>query len=610
MKKLFSLFLCVLIFCSAVFSVTAEDNNSIYNNKNWSYELLADSSIKLVKYSGKENKVEVPKQINGFTVSEIGSYCFYNSKIEKITLPSSIKKIGYWSFYGSKVLSKVQLNNGLNVIYHGAFMNCPSLKSMVIPPSVYAIDNDAFAISCSTKTNIKDFATKNKISTQSYTKLHDFVIKGFGGTMAEKYANDNGLNFENSSNLLFGDVNCDGVVDKADVKSLSDTLSKNQPFSNNSYFNADVDANGTVNEADKDLIEQFIENKISYNQFPVAQNLAESFNYLDGKRIYCNGDSIAKGTGTNILGNSFYSYCNYVSERGNMIMTNKAIAGTTLAKRKGRNDSILERVRSMTGEYDVVMLDGGYNDLFRGLEVGSLTSSNDFSGKYDEYTTAGALESICYFLNTNYKDADKLFVLCHDVVEFKDQQPKYWNVIKKVLDKWKINYIDISEITDFSNVKTEITNQYFRYTSDRKKGDGIHPLEYAARKIYGPLIYERLNKIVSSSDIIDFDEKNVSIGVFESYNQQPALKTFDNSYIRYSSDNPSIATVDENGVVVPSSFGTTKIRACTFDGKTADYTVTVDLMLVNLSNLGTKMLLNMFELPTLAKENDSKFIAI
>ena len=72
------------------------------------------------------------------------------------------------------------------------------------------------------------------------------------------------------------------------------------------------------------------------------------------------------GSGTNTMGNSTYSFCNYVAEKYNMTMTNKATPGTTLAIRKDfigtDHRSILERVREMKGSYDVILLDGGFND--------------------------------------------------------------------------------------------------------------------------------------------------------------------------------------------------------------------------------------------------------
>ena len=64
-----------------------------------------------------------------------------------------------------------------------------------------------------------------------------------------------------------------------------------------------------------------------------------------------------------------------------MTMTNKATPGTTLAIRKDfigtDHRSILERVREMKGSYDVILLDGGFNDLFKNVEMGAMTDINN-----------------------------------------------------------------------------------------------------------------------------------------------------------------------------------------------------------------------------------------
>ena len=78
---------------------------------------------------------------------------------------------------------------------------------------------------------------------------------------------------------------------------------------------------------------------------------------------------------------------------------------------------------------------GGFNDLFKNVEMGAMTDINNKSGKYNEYTTAGALESICYFLDKNYKDSIKLFVLCHNC-STRIKQSQYWSLMKNILDKW------------------------------------------------------------------------------------------------------------------------------------------------------------------------------
>ena len=269
-----------------------------------------------------------------------------------------------------------------------------------------------------------------------------------------------------------------------------------------------------------------------------------------------------------------------------MKIVNKSVSGTTLAKRKDikspEKRSILERVKEMKGSYDIVLLEGGFNDLFKKVEIGEVTDINDKSGNYNEYTTAGALESICYFLNHNYADSVKLFVLCH-TRKANPNQYKYWNIITNVLDKWNIDYVDISSETDFCDANDEISTQYFKYNSDMKKGDGIHPLKYAAKKVYGPLVAEKLNELFLDYVDISFADENIELGLGENYYQSPVITgQYDDYSARWSSDNPAVATVNSNGEISARGIGTTKIRYCTNDGITASFTVTVKFMAMDL----------------------------
>ena len=187
--------------------------------------------------------------------------------------------------------------------------------------------------------------------------------------------------------------------------------------------------------------------------------------WLYGKKLYSDGDSVAKGTGTDTFGKDFHSYSYYLAEKYSMDFTTNAVGGTTLAKIKenplSSGTSILERVLTMHEDYDVILLDGGFNDIFLKVKVGEVTPDSNKGGFYDITTTAGALEQICYFLTKNYKDAVKLFVLCHDC---DDRQPLYWDMLRKVLDKWEIPYVDICSETDSTFTATTTRTSATRST--------------------------------------------------------------------------------------------------------------------------------------------------
>lgn len=69
---------------------------------------------------------------------------FKESKIIKVTLPTSLQQIGFSSFEGCSSLSNINLPDDLSVIDNRAFAKCTSLKEIVIPDSTVFIGNAAF----------------------------------------------------------------------------------------------------------------------------------------------------------------------------------------------------------------------------------------------------------------------------------------------------------------------------------------------------------------------------------------------------------------------------------------------------------------------------------
>lgn len=597
MKKLTAYILSVLIIFTSCLSADALNSEKLSEQLTddglWKYTVSDDNNAEITGYLGKESNITIPDKINNYSVISIGSAAFYNSDIEKISFSSSIHSIGWWAFYGCKKLTSVELNEGLNTIEYGAFMNCHKLKEVSLPYTVYSIGEDAFGVNCSTLKNINDHYSKKVVSKQLYSYNKNFKIKGYEGTYSQKYAAAHNLVFVSEAIVNYCDADLNGVVDYNDIILLKKYTDGKSKLNDIQKRNCDVDGDALVASVDIDLIERYVMNEISLSKLPVAEHTEEITDLLYGKTMYCDGDSVAKGTGTNIFGSGFYSYCNYITETYNMKSVNKSVAGTTIAKQKNKtspdNKSILERVREMKGSYDIVLLEGGFNDLFQNIRIGEVTDINDKSGNYNEYTTVGALESICYFLNQNYADSVKLFVLCH-TRNANPNQYKYWNIITEVLDKWNIDYVDISSQTDFCDINDEISTQYFMYNKDMKKGDGIHPLEYAAKKIYGPVIADKLNELFCEDVDISFADNNIELGLGEGFYQSPVIsEEYDGYSARWSSDNPNVATVNSNGEIVARGMGKTTIRYCTNDGKTASYSVTVKFMAMDLVLDSTKL---------------------
>ena len=112
--------------------------------------------------------------------------------------------------------------------------------------------------------------------------------------------------------------------------------------------------------------ELYVNSRIAsgYSTVKKCVKIENTANPLYGKTIYADGDSVPAATG---------SYVDLIAAANKMILTKTAVSSTTLAVRDGRTDSILERVKAHTGSYDYILLEGGFNDLFNGVTLGTLS---------------------------------------------------------------------------------------------------------------------------------------------------------------------------------------------------------------------------------------------
>jgi len=98
--------------------------------------------------------------------------------LKSVTIPSSIKEIGYRAFKGCKLLNEVKLSDGLIIIGGSAFTECDSLTSIVVPSSVKIIDKFAFAdnINLSNVVLNEGLESINKFAFDGCIKLTNIVI--------------------------------------------------------------------------------------------------------------------------------------------------------------------------------------------------------------------------------------------------------------------------------------------------------------------------------------------------------------------------------------------------------------------------------------------------
>ena len=90
--------------------------NSEWSSIGFSYELMPEIinyngmyfdtiNGKIVKYIGSKSNIVVPTEIEGVTVTSIGSGAFYNKNLISVTIPSSVTSIGNIAFHSNKLFN-------------------------------------------------------------------------------------------------------------------------------------------------------------------------------------------------------------------------------------------------------------------------------------------------------------------------------------------------------------------------------------------------------------------------------------------------------------------------------------------------------------------------
>ena len=158
-----------VVFCRKDIFVDQDD----YVVGDFSYRVLEDGTAEITGIHDAPENVLVPSEIDGYKVSRIGDkafdashygsqakkikrmivsegitslgeFVFNNSKLIGVILPSSIEKIGEYSFCYAYKLEKVTCLGNISYIGRNAFVNCSKLEYFDFPDTEFEIATGAF----------------------------------------------------------------------------------------------------------------------------------------------------------------------------------------------------------------------------------------------------------------------------------------------------------------------------------------------------------------------------------------------------------------------------------------------------------------------------------
>ncbi len=113
----------------------------------------ADNTITITGYTGSGGDVTITNIINGYSVTAIGDYAFYNhTNLTTVTIPAGVTSVGFEAFASCSGLTSVTISDSVTSIRDGAFAES-GLTRAAIPKNVTNIGEAPFA-NCPGLTNI------------------------------------------------------------------------------------------------------------------------------------------------------------------------------------------------------------------------------------------------------------------------------------------------------------------------------------------------------------------------------------------------------------------------------------------------------------------------
>ena len=109
----------------------------------YTYRLESGYAI-LTSYRGNEKDVVVPAAVDGYLVIGLGDRMFADCDIRSVTLPQTVERLGWFTFYGCKNLEKVVLPSGVKNIGYASFDGCPANLCLYVTSGSFA---EQFAVS-------------------------------------------------------------------------------------------------------------------------------------------------------------------------------------------------------------------------------------------------------------------------------------------------------------------------------------------------------------------------------------------------------------------------------------------------------------------------------
>ena len=235
--------------------------------------------------------------------------------------------------------------------------------------------------------------------------------------------------------------------------------------------------------------------------FSVISGIYANITSLDGKQIAILGDSIMSGYGNEDRSFDYYLK-NYIDDA---TFINHSRGGSTVTENTGDDEIVLiNQVKSLEGNPDLIIFNGGVNDIIgyalgfldnsKKLEIGSI--DKETKEVSDSKTVIGNLENVFKEMKERFPNArlcyTSILLIDEEMIsnvtideskkpEIRDRRDKFFEAVPILCEKYGVYYADLSDL-------------FVGHNEIYRQSDWIHMTETGYVKVT-PFLYQQLKKI-------------------------------------------------------------------------------------------------------------------
>ena len=247
--------LALMFFQTADAYALSYDENTTYEVSStvfWELEYapLGEDTIEITKYIGESENVIIPQTIGSRRVSYIGDGAFANcSSVKSVVIPDSVTAIGSRAFISCSQLEEVTLSSRLSSVGAYAFAGCPKLKTITLPDSLVAIGNNAFSV-CSELSSVTVPPGVVSIGEWAFAGCPRLTLICTKNSTAEMFASQSSIRYIAVEADVPGDADGDGEVTSADAVIVLRCSVGLAPLTHSIRKRCDADGDGDISAFD------------------------------------------------------------------------------------------------------------------------------------------------------------------------------------------------------------------------------------------------------------------------------------------------------------------------------------------------------------------------